>query len=355
MTQSPDPSQSLLQELLDFSRAAVSGLEVLRRTPEVSVGNSRRDCIHEDAKLRLYRYPPQGQPLQTPLLVVYALVNRPYILDLQPDRSLIDALSRQGVPVYLLDWGRPDAADRYLDLDDYLNDQLDRCVDRIRADHQGQPVNLLGVCQGGTFSLCYSCLEPHKVRNLVTLVTPVDFHTPDNSLAGLARRLDTQALMQAYGNFPGPLMTRAYNSLMPVRLGLHKEQALPRQLSDHQAAATYLRMERWINDCPDLAGAAFVEFLEKFFRDNTLVQGGLQIGGRPINLKQITQPLFNLYAQDDHLVPPSASAALEGLTRSRDFQQKVYPGGHIGVFTGRRTGHRVAADIGNWLMRRDQD
>jgi len=309
--------------------------------------------IHRQDKLTLNYYPPARPSLHTPLLIVYALVNRPYILDLQPDRSLIAALGARGIPVYLIDWGYPDQADRYLDLDDYLNDYLDGCVDQVRR-HAGSPqVNLLGVCQGGVFSLCYSCLQPAKVKNLITLVTPVDFHTDDNLLAALARQIDAQLVLDTYGNFPGPMMTRAYNSLMPMRLGLHKHLNLPQHLDEPQRAGNYLRMERWINDGPDLAGAAFKEFVQQFFCANALVNGGLQIGGLPVDLSRLPQPLLNLFASKDHLVPPSASKALAQLTGSQDYSEKEYPGGHIGVFVGRQAQTVLPDDIADWLRQRD--
>jgi len=343
----------LITELMEFNRLAVEGIQTLSRIDNVDVGRTPNETIYQQDKLRLRYYPAATTEVSTPLLIVYALVNRPYILDLQPDRSLIAALGARGIPVYLIDWGYPDAADRYLDLDDYINDYLDSCVEQVRQHASSTQVNLLGVCQGGAFSLCYSALQPDKVKNLITLVTPVDFHTEDNLLAALARQIDAQLVIDAYGNFPGSMMTRAYNSLMPMRLGLHKQLNLPQQLNNRRTAINYLRMERWINDCPDLTGAGFKEFLEKFFQDNGLVTGKLAIGDRWVDLKQQTQPVLNLFASKDHLVPPSASRALAPLTGSTDYQEKEYPGGHIGVFVGRHAQQVLPDDIATWLKQRD--
>ncbi|WP_210395433.1 class III poly(R)-hydroxyalkanoic acid synthase subunit PhaC [Motiliproteus sediminis] len=345
--------EKLITEMLNLSREAVEGMQTLGKMDGVEVDTTPWESIYQQDKLRLRYYAPSQPRLKTPLLIVYALVNRPYILDLQPDRSLIAALLQRGIPVYLIDWGYPDHADRFIDLDDYLNDYLHQCVRQV-CQHAGTPqTNLLGVCQGGTFSLCYSAIHPQQIRNLITLVTPVDFHTADNTLSGLARDVDAQLALDTYGNFPGSLMTRAYNSLMPMRLGLHKELNLPRQLNQHQTAANYLRMERWINDSPDLAGSAFKEFLQQFFQQNRLVTGGLTIGSHSVDLQQQQQPLLNLFAAGDHLVPPSASQALAKLTGSKDYTEKEYPGGHIGVFVGRQAQKVLPDDISNWLKQRD--
>jgi polyhydroxyalkanoate synthase len=152
------------------------------------------------------------------VLISYALVNRPYMMDLQQDRSLIRRLLEQGLDVYLIDWGYPDGADRFLDLDDYINGFLDRCVQFVLDQHGIDKVNLLGVCQGGTFSLCYSALHPERIKNLVAMVTPVDFKTPENLLSKWAQDMDVDAVVDSGGNVSGEMLNVAYVSLMPFRL-----------------------------------------------------------------------------------------------------------------------------------------
>src|SRR5208283_2567806 len=137
-----------------------------------------------------------------PLLIVYALVNRPYMMDLQEDRSLIRGLLEQGLDVYLIDWGYPDGADRFTTLGDYIEGLLGACVERILSARSIRALNMLGVCQGGVFSLCYAALHPERVRNLVTMVTPVDFHTPDDLMSKWVRNIDVAAWV-AKGNVPG--------------------------------------------------------------------------------------------------------------------------------------------------------
>src|SRR5258708_18364894 len=154
----------------------------------------RKELVWEGGKLRFFRYqPPAPSSGPVPLLIVYALVNRPYMMDLQEDRSLIRGLLDAGLTVYLIDWGYPDGADRFTTLADYIDRLLAACVERVLPAHRLDALNLLCVCQGGVLSLCFSALHPRKVRNLITMVTPVDFHTPADLLSKWARKIHVAA------------------------------------------------------------------------------------------------------------------------------------------------------------------
>jgi polyhydroxyalkanoate synthase len=347
--QRPDP-QALGAEIAEFQRRLATGLATLAQLPPVELATAARDVVSRDGKTTLYRYrsvaKPSGGP---PLLIVFALVNRPTVLDLQPDRSLIRRLLAAGVDVYLLDWGYPDRGDRHLGLADYTLGYLHRAVERIRAEHDR--VDLLGVCQGGTLALLYASLEPGRIRRLVTMVTPVDFATPENLLAKWARGIDVDLLVDTYGNVPGELLNFTFVSLMPFRLTLQKYLALIDGADDPRQLENFLRMERWIFDSPDQAGQAFREFVRLFFQENRLVRGGAVIGGRPLDLRRITIPVFNIYATQDHLVPPSAARPLAGLIGSADYEEFAFDGGHIGIYVSSRA-QAVPAAIAAWLGRR---
>ncbi|MEF9979758.1 MAG: alpha/beta fold hydrolase, partial [Thermomonas sp.] len=170
------------------------------------------------------------------------LVNRPYMVDLQDGRSLVQKLLALGQDVYVLDWGYPDRSERFLTLEDYLLRYIDGAVDHLRAQRDGGPVNLLGICQGGVFALCYSALRPHKVHNLISMVTPVDFHTADNMLSHWARHVDVDLFVDTLGNIPADLMNASYLMLKPFRLNVQKYVGLMDILDDKQALEDFLRM-----------------------------------------------------------------------------------------------------------------
>jgi polyhydroxyalkanoate synthase len=328
-------------------------VQSLQAAAGVSFGCSEKDAVYREDKLTLYRYRPLAESAGLPpVLIVYALVNRPYMMDLQPDRSLIRRLLERGIDVYLIDWGYPDGADRYTNLDDYINGYLHRCLGEVLRAHSIPSTTLLGVCQGGTFSLCYAALHPERVRNLITMVTPVDFQTPDNLLACWARGLDVDALVAAHGVVPGDVLNAAYVSLLPFRLLQQKYVNLLDSGGDQAQMENFMRMEKWIFDSPAQAGAAFAQFTRWFFQENRLLRGTLEIGGRRVDLKRITQPVLNIYGKQDHLVPPAASTALEPLVGSSDYAALGLDVGHIGMYVSGRSQRELPEAIAYWLSKR---
>jgi polyhydroxyalkanoate synthase len=279
------------------------------------------------------------------------MVNRPYLLDLQPDRSFIRELLSAGLDVYLLDWGYPDGADRFAGLNEYIDGYLRHCVEFILQEHAIDSLNLLGVCQGGTVSLCYAALEPKQIAQLVTMVTPVDFKTPENLLSKWAQRIDVDLLTRS-GNVSGDFLNLVYLSLMPFRLTQQKYVNLLRLQGDRVQLENFMRMEKWIFDSPDQPADAFREFILWFFKENRLVRDELVLGGRPVLLKNITRPVLNIFATKDHLVPPSASVPLGAHVGAQDYQSLKIDAGHIGLFVGGKTGKTVPAAIVNWLKER---
>ena len=331
------------------------GFAGLSDTVPVEVGPSPRDEVHREDKVRLYRYTPQvDEPHPVPVLIVYALVNRPYIMDLQDGRSLVQGLLRAGLDVYLLDWGCPDADDAGLTLDDYINRYLDNSVDFIRRSRDVDRVNLLGVCQGGTFCLCYTALRRDKVANLVTSVTPVDFHTPRDLLSHLVRHVDMDLAVDVLGNIPGEFLNWLFLMLRPYKLTGKKYLDALDILDDSDRLATFMRMEKWIFDSPDQAGAACRQFAKDFYQGNKLVKGEVEIGGNRVDLEAITIPVLNIYAASDHLVPVDASKALAGCVSSEDYTELELPGGHIGIYVGAGARETLPAAINDWLRERGQ-
>jgi poly[(R)-3-hydroxyalkanoate] polymerase subunit PhaC len=352
----PDAAgNGIVQEAAKFTDSLARALRALGKAGEVTLGPTPKDAVYREDKLTLYHYRPLVERASsgTPLLICYALVNRPWMMDLQEDRSLIRGLLGAGIDVYLIDWGYPDRADRFLELDDYINRYLEHCVDAVCRESGVERVNLLGVCQGGTLSLCYTALHPERIRNLVTMVTPVDFHTEGNLLAAWARDTDVDALVAAHGNVPGELLNVTYLMLMPFRLMSQKYVGLLDIADDPAQVENFLRMEEWIFDSPDQPGEAFRQFVHWFYKENRLVRGNLEIGGRAVDLRRIDMPVLNVYATRDHLVPPPASLALADCVGSRDYGTLVFEGGHIGIYVSGKAQRELPSTIASWLMARE--
>jgi polyhydroxyalkanoate synthase subunit PhaC len=352
VTELPLPP-GMIGELGAMPGKLASTLRSLQAAADVSFGCSDKDAVYREDKLTLYHYRPIAPSAELPpVLIVYALVNRPYMMDLQPDRSLIRRLLELGLDLYLIDWGYPDGADRYTDLNDYINGYLHRSLEVVLRKAGLPAVTLLGVCQGGTFSLCYAALHPRRVRNLITMVTPVDFQTPDNLLSRWVQSIDVDALVAAHGVVPGEVLNAAYVALLPFRLLQQKYVNLLEAGSDQAQMDNFMRMEKWIFDSPDQAGAAFAQFARWFFQENRLLRGTLEIGGRRVDLRQVTQPVLNIYGKQDHLVPPAASTALESLVGSTDYVAMGLDVGHIGMYVSSRSQRELPQAIAYWLQRR---
>lgn len=343
----------ILSEAHSFNEKLAQGVGNLMDVGDIPAGVTPKEPVYKEDKMVLYRYKGEQEPInKTPLLIVYALVNRPYMTDLQENRSTIKGLLDAGQDVYLVDWGYPDAADRYLTIDDYLNGYLDRCVDVICARHGIDKINLLGICQGGAFSLCYTSMHSDKVRNLVTMVTPVDFQTPDNMLSRWVQNIDVDLLVDTQGNIPGEMLNWTFLNLKPYQLMAQKYLGVVDMMDNPKALKNFMRMEKWIFDSPDQAGETFRQFAKDFFQGNKLMKGEVQIGEHTVNLRNVKCPVFNVFAEQDHLVPPDASRALEGVVGSKDYTELSFPGGHIGIYVSGKAQKTIPPAIGEWLNER---
>ena len=348
-------------ELIDLNRKVLKGIENLSRIREqdIQAGASPKEEIYREDNLVLYHFTPMvDQPFRVPILIVYALVNRPYMVDLQEDRSLVRNLLKLGMDVYLIDWGYPGRADRWLTLDDYINGYINNCVDAVRERHGGGPINILSICQGGTLSLCYTALHPNKVKNLITMVTPVDFHVKEgfaNLWAGCdagPKGMNFDALVDAFGNIPGEFMNLGFLMMKPFQLGLGKYLEMIDILDNEEKLRNFLRMEEWIFDSPDQAGEAYRQFMKDFYQGNKLIKGEVKIGGKPVDLSKVRVPVLNVYAEEDHLVPPPSSIALQRYIGSTDYTLRSFPVGHIGMYVSGKVQRDLPPTIAQWLKER---
>ena len=328
--------------------------ETFSEIKEVDIATSPKTAVYSEDKLTLYRYDRATEPsYKTPVLIVYALVNTYKMLDIQPDRSYIRNLLDAGLDVYLIDWGNPTKVDKYLSIDDYVNTYINNCVDFIRKKNRVEKINILSICQGGTLSVIYSSLYPNKVKNLVTHVTPIDFSTNDGLLFRWSKDMDFDKIVEGFGGLiPGDFLNQGFDMLKPM-MKLQKQQTLTNSLDDKDKLMNFLRMEKWISESPDQAGECFKEFMKGLYQENKLIKGELEVGGKKVNLKNLTSNLLNIYATEDHLVPPAATIPLNDYVGSKDKELYSFKGGHIGVFVGSKSQKELAPAVTSWLKKRD--
>lgn len=346
--------ENMIKEMAQMSQKMMKSYETLQQIKDVDIATSPKTEVYKEDKLVLYKYNRDTEATyKTPVLIVYALVNTYKMLDLQPDRSYIKNLLGAGLDVYLIDWGFPGKSDRYLTMDDYVNGYINNCVDFIRKKQRIDKVNILSICQGGTLSVIYSSLYPNKVKNLVTHVTPVDFSTNDGLLFRWSKNMDFDKLVEGNnGLIPGDFLNQGFDLLKPM-MKVQKQQGLVNVLDDKEKLLNFLRMEKWISESPAQAGECFRQFMKDLYQGNKLIKGELEVGGKKVNLKNLTAPLLNIYATEDHLVPPAATIPLNDYVGSKDKELYSFKGGHIGVFVGSKSQKELAPAVTAWLKKRD--
>ena len=334
---------------------ARQGMGVFEKDLDTTIADTPFEVVFEidRVKLKHYRSTKRGSGSQLPLLVVYALINRETMMDLQPGRSVLETFLESGLDVYMVDWGYPTRKDQHVTIDDHVNGYLDKIVDFILKEKGLPTLNLMGICMGGTFSTMYASLHPEKINTLITTVTPTNFDTSDGILHSWMKELDVDKLIGSWGNMPADVMNLGFLLLNPARLMLDKYNNFARNMGDKEFVENFVRMEKWIFDSPDVPGATFRQFIEDCYQKNLLIQNKLVLGERTVDLRNITMPVLNIYGKKDHLVPPEACNRLIGAVGSRDAQDLCLNTGHIGIYVSSRSQSEFAPEIIKWLADRE--
>ncbi|MGI4878095.1 MAG: alpha/beta fold hydrolase, partial [Janthinobacterium lividum] len=276
---------------------------------------------------------------------------RGYILDLAPGQSLVEHLLAHGFDVYMLDWNAPVDAEKHLGLADYAVGFIGDALARVRVD-SGQPdVSLLGYCMGGVLAAINVALDSAGVANLVCLTTPVDFA----ELGAFSdwsdpAHLDLAALVAA-GNVPVDLLYTAFDRQRPTAR-LASTIALWDRRDDADYVASHGLLDRWSADILPLAAAYFGDTIQLLMRDNALLHGRLEVGGRPVRLAAITLPFLHVVAARDQIVPRAATRPLVTMIGSPDRVEWVLPGGHVSLLAGARARDDLWPRLDHWLAPR---
>lgn len=336
----------------DAFRKVRAGMDELRKLhrDDLEIGTSPCEVVYADGHLKLLHYVPvrAAETLAPPLLIVYSLVNRYHMIDLQPDRSIVRRLLDRGADLYVIDWGYPTPSDRWTTIEDHVG-MLGDCADVVRARHGLEKLDVLGICQGGFFALCYAAHNPERVRNLITMIVPVDFDLDRTLMAKLARNTDVDRMVDVLGNIPGRLIAQQFLMRSPFAQHVQKYADLVDLFEDHEGLLTFLRMEKWINDSPDHPGETFRSWIKDGYQENRLVKGSFALGGRVVRLEDVRMPILNLYGERDDIVEPASSAALRTYVGSDDVTERSFPVGHIGMYVSGKTQHALPTTIVEWL------
>jgi len=338
--------------------------ETIETMNDVDVGQTPSDVVYEENKLELLHYDVEAADIDVdpeeqsdvPILVVYALINRPYILDLQPNRSVIRRLLEKGHDVYFIEWNNPSRLDQHLTLDDYVNRYIDNCADVVREESGQDAINVLGYCMGGTMSTIYAALHPEKVNALGLMAAGLYFDDTGGVLEqwGDDSFFDARRIHESFGNVPQEFLDEGFAMMDPVDNYVSKYIHFLDNLDNENFVENFARMEKWLADGVDVAGATYAQFLEEIYQQNNLANNELYIGGEHVDIDNIDMPLLQIVAEYDHLVPPSASKPFNDLVASEDVETIEYATGHVGLAVSRSSHADVWPEVCEWFAERSQ-
>jgi polyhydroxyalkanoate synthase len=325
--------------------ASIAGLPrerpALARTP--------RDELALEGGARLLHF--RGTAItRKPILLVPSLINRWYVLDLRPGASLVEALVGAGFDVWLLDWGVPEAEDRYLDWDAVLA-RLGRAARRVQRETAHAAIGLLGYCMGGTLSVIHAAQHAETISALVTLAAPIDF-----SRGGMLRRIvdpswfDADAVADA-GNVAPAQMQAGFGALRPT-LEISKLMSSPDLAADPKAREAYLALDAWASDNIPFPAEAYRRYIREMYQGNELVTGTHRANGRPALLGAIKCPTLVITASRDAICPPPAAMALLRHVGSTETANVEVAGGHVGAVVGSRAANEMYPALIRWLAPR---
>lgn len=313
------------------------------------------EVVYEGGKVRLRHYHAVGKPNSTPLLIVYSLIKRPFILDLQRGRSIVETLTKHGFEVYFIDWIPPTRLDSWRGFDAYINGDLANAVRAVQIREGVERVSLLGYCFGALLTTLYTALYPEMVKNLITFTLPLDMGIRELPRDVLMARVSPETInliTTVYGNCPAWFIKLGFDSTAPVHHLLDKYVGLYRNKDREGYPEMFDLFERWMNSDVPLAGQIFREMTEASHK-NLLVQGRFQVGGQTVDLRQITCSVLNVVGEHDDVVHPTSSLPLIELVGSNDARNLVFPTGHIGAAVSAAAHKKLWPQVGTWLKERD--
>jgi polyhydroxyalkanoate synthase len=342
-----DPFTDLVGKLTAFNKAL---------TTRSSIAQTPKELVWTLNKAKLYHYipvVPKERRHPVPLLLVFALMNRPYILDLRPGHSFVEFMVNSGYDLYLLDWGAPGPEDKNLKFDDYTLEYMPRAIRKLKSIAGVEEFSMLGWCIGAILTTIYAALRPDDgLRNLILLTAPLDFS--DKQALTFARwtderYFDVDKVLGAFGNMPGEMIDYGAKALKPVENYIVNYLKLWDNIENPSVIEAWQAMNTWVTDNIPLAGGVFRQLIVDLYRNDRLMRGEMMIRGERVDLSRLRANLLTVIAEGDHITPPCQSKAILSKVGSEDKELFSVPGGHIGIMAGSGANKRTWPKIDSWL------
>jgi len=326
---------------------------VLTTEPDPKVGQTPKEVIWTKNKTKLYRYQSSMKKTnKVPILMIYALINKPYILDLTPGNSLIEHLTNQGHDVYLLDWGTPGFEDRHMKLDDYILDYIPRAIKKVLQTSNAEEISLLGYCMGGTMTSIFAALHPNlPIRNLIFMTSPFDFAETGLYANFLDKRFfNLDKLVDTLGNIPHDMIDSGNKMLNPIANIYGPYVSLADRADNEDFVENWMLMQKWLNDGIPFPGEAYRQWIRDFYHENKLINDELYIRGQKVELSKITANILNIAGSRDHIASPEQVEPLLDKVSSTNKTFHLLETGHVSVVVGRKAINETYPLISNWLI-----
>ncbi|SEV87092.1 alpha/beta fold hydrolase [Natrinema salifodinae] len=330
------------------------------------------EVVYEESPVRLRRYEPRGGSVRdAPVVIAYAFINDPSILDFAPDRSVIRGFCERGFPVYVVDWGDASPIDRSLGLGDYVVRYLRNCVDVAREETGAEAVHLLGYSTGAPLSAGYAGVFPETVRTLLLQGPPLAFGDGDTDgepdtersvdevdgmdlFRTLAAEHDPGLVAETFDTVPTPLLELVLALRKPVEYAVTNPLRLWDRLDDDATVEEYGRKLDWVRGGPALPATAYREFVEDLLLENRLLEGEWELLGHAVDLDRIEMPVALVIGRDDAFVPRSASVPFLDAIPSAETRIFESPVGHVGLSVSREAHADAWPRVHEWVAARER-
>ncbi len=336
------------QYYMDFLSAWNKPIELIRD----NIGRSAVEVIKMHHGFQLLHYKPLTKNrFKTPLLVVYSLINRHYILDLLPKVSVIRQFLENGFDVYATDWTTPSSSLKSMTLEELIQKCVGASVKTVQEITGEQKISLFGYCWGGIFTLAYSALHPDKVKNLILHATPVDLEKPNTVIENLTKHVDADNLVDELGNVPGSLINMAFILRNPLETVLKYSTFFGKPRSSDEIMQ-FFAIETWLYDSRPIIGEIYREIVDKIYKKNLLIKNKLKVGAKTVDLNNLTMPVLNIIGLEDDLVPPESGKYIMCEIPSKDKKLIEFPTGHVGLCISKKAHEQLWPEVTKWLASR---
>ena len=309
------------------------------------------EIIRMDEDYHLLHYKSDNLNKKTPILIVYSLINRHYILDLLPKVSVVKHFINAGYDVYATDWETPSNFEKDMTLEHYIHVHVENAVNKVLEITGSEKVTLFGYCWGGIFSLIFSAMHPHLVRNLILHATPLDLKKPDTVIEKWTQKIKPDVMVEKFGNVPGQLLNLVFSFRNPLETILKYPNYFQRPRTVDEIKQ-FFAIEGWLYDSRPISGRVYSEIIKKIYQQNELVQGKMKVGEKIVNLSNLTMPVLNIVGTNDDLVPPDSSKSVMCDISSSDKELIEFPTGHVGLCISNKAHKELWPKVVDWINKR---